>query len=78
MRPPSVYGEVNQMAQGLNSTKTGARPSHEAIEQNADATMVGKTEQEKMDHAAMQMAKRGENRIKANDETTPGNSIFSK
>ena len=67
-----------QMAQGLNSTKTGARPSHEAIEQNADATMVGKTKQEKMDHIAMQSAKRAENRIKSNDETTPGNSIFSK
>jgi hypothetical protein len=40
--------------------------------------MVGKTEQEKMDHIAMQSAKRAENRIKSNDETTPGNSIFSK
>ena len=56
IRRPSVYAEVKHMAQGLNSTKTGARPSHEAIEQNADATMVGKTEQEKMDHIAMQSA----------------------
>ncbi len=66
------------MAQGLNSTKTGARPSHEAIESDSDVSMVGKTEQEKIDHVAMQGAKRAENRIHANEETTPGNSIFSK
>ncbi|MBB5339363.1 hypothetical protein [Tunturiibacter gelidoferens] len=66
------------MAQGMNSSKTGARPSHEAIESNASATEVGKTKQEKMDHAAMQSAKRAENRIHSNEETTPANSIFSK
>jgi hypothetical protein len=66
------------MAQGLNSTKTGARPSHEAIEQEAPATEVGKSDRKKMDHAGMESAKRAQNRIHSNEETTPGNSIFSK
>jgi hypothetical protein len=66
------------MAQGLNSTKSGARPSHEAIEEETSATEAGKSDQEKMDHAAMESAKRAQNRIHSNEETTPGNSIFSK
>jgi hypothetical protein len=66
------------MAQGLDSTKTGARPAHEAIEDGSTATEVGKTDQQKMDHVAMESAKRAQNRIHADEETTPGNSIFSK
>jgi len=66
------------MAQGLDSTKTGARPSHEAIEEVVDATEVGKSERHKIDRVAMQMAKRAKNRIQADKETTPGNKIFSK
>jgi hypothetical protein len=66
------------MAQGLDSTKTAARPSHEAIEDGSTATDVGRSKEEKMDHAAMESAKRAQNRIHSNEETTPGNSIFSK
>ncbi|MEO6982552.1 MAG: hypothetical protein ABI072_05495 [Edaphobacter sp.] len=66
------------MAQGLDSTKSGERPSHEAIEDGVDATEVGKSEQHKIDHIAMQMAKRAENRIERDKETTPGNTIFTK
>lgn len=66
------------MAQGLDSTKTGARPSHEAIEEESSATEVGKSKEEKLDHVAMESAKRAQNRIHSNEETTPGNSIFSK
>lgn len=66
------------MAQGLDSTKTGARPSHEAIEEETSATEVGKTDEEKLDHIGMESAKRAQNRIHSNEETTPGNSIFSK
>ena len=66
------------MARGLDSTKTGARPSHEAIEEGSTATEVGKTDQQKMDHAAMESAKRAQNRIHSNEETTPANSVFSK
>ena len=66
------------MAQGLGSTKTGARPSHEAIEEESSATEVGKTDEEKLNHIGMESAKRAQNRIHSNEETTPGNSIFSK
>lgn len=67
------------MAQGMNATKTPARPSHEAIENKpGSATMAGKSEQEKMDQVAMQGAKRAENRIKADEGNIPGTSIFTK
>ncbi|MDW5264490.1 MULTISPECIES: hypothetical protein [Acidobacteriaceae] len=66
------------MAQGLDSTKTGARPSHEAIEEETTATEVGKSDEEKLNHIGMESAKRAQNRIHSNEETTPGNSIFSK
>lgn len=66
------------MAQGLNSTKSAAHPSHEAIESNAPATEVGRTKQQKLDDIAMQSAKRGENRFASNKEKLPGDSIFSK
>ena len=66
------------MAQGLNSTKSPARPSREAIESDAPATDVGKSEEEKIDHAAMESAKRANNRTRANEDSTPGNSIFTK
>jgi hypothetical protein len=66
------------MAQGLDSTKTGARPSHEAIEEETSATEAGKSDQEKLDHVGMESAKRAQNRIHSNEETTPGNSTFTK
>jgi hypothetical protein len=66
------------MAQGLDSTKTGARPSHEAIEEETTATEVGKSDEEKLNHVGMESAKRAQNRIHSNEEKTPGNSIFSK
>ncbi|WP_213806959.1 hypothetical protein [Granulicella sp. dw_53] len=67
------------MAQGINATKTGARPSHEAIENKPGSlTNAGKTEEQKMDKVAMEGAKRATNRIHSNEETTPGNSMFTK
>ena len=66
------------MAQGVNSTKTPARPSHEAIEQKVNVTGGVKSEQKKVDQSAMKGAKRAQNRILSNEETTPSNSIFSK
>jgi hypothetical protein len=62
----------------LNSTKTGARPAHEAIESNARATEINKIPQQKVDDAAMESAKRAQNRIHANEEKSLGNAIFSK
>jgi hypothetical protein len=66
------------MAQRLNSTKSPTRPSHEAIEDETIADEGNKSDRERMDHAAMQSAKRAQNRIHSNEETTPGNSVFSK
>ena len=66
------------MAQGLNSTKSASRPSHEAIESETPATEVGNSAEKRLDHAAMESAKRAENRIRSNEDTTPGNSIFTK
>jgi hypothetical protein len=67
------------MAHGVDSTKTPDRPSHEALEKGAEeVTEAGKSEEHKIDRAAMQGAKRAENRIKSNVDSTPGNSIFTK
>lgn len=67
------------MAQGVDATKTPARPSHEAVESHTgDATDVVKSEQEKIDRVAMEGAKRAQNRIHSNEEKTPGSTIFSK
>jgi hypothetical protein len=67
------------MAHGVDSTKTPGRPSHEAVEKGAEeVTQAGKSEEHKIDRAAMQGAKRAENRIKSNEDNTPGNSIFTK
>ena len=66
------------MAQGLNSTKSAERPSHEAIEDETTANEGNKSDQERMDHAAMESAKRGQNRIHSNEEATPGNTTFKK
>ena len=66
------------MEQGLNSTTSADRPSQAAIESNAPATEVNKSEQERIDDVAMQSAKRANNRIRSNEDSTPGNSIFTK
>ncbi len=67
------------MASGLDSTKTGARPSHEALEETGgQATEVNETPLERVDHEAMESAKRAQNRIHANEGKTPGSQIFTK
>jgi hypothetical protein len=70
--------EEADMAQGLDSTKTPARPSHEAIESETAATEVGKSDQTRIDHIAMEAAKRSSNRIVSNEEKIPSSTIFSK
>jgi hypothetical protein len=63
----------------LNSTKSATRASGEALESlTGDATDAGKTEEQKIDRVAMESAKRAQNRIHNDEETTPGNTIFSK
>ena len=67
------------MAQGLDSTKTGARPSHEAVESTGgNATDVTETPLEHVDHEAMESAKRAQNRIHADEGKNPGTQIFTK
>ena len=66
------------MAQGANSSKTPARPSHEAIEQEADATVAGKTDQKRMDQIWMESAKRAQNRIHADEQVNPEDTMFTE
>ncbi len=66
------------MAQGVNSTKTPARPSHEAVEHDANLTNAESSTETHIDHVAMESAKRSSNRILSNEEKTPGSTIFSK
>ncbi len=67
------------MAIGVDSTKTPARPSHEAIESTGgNATGIAETPEQRVDHAAMESAKRAQNRIHDNETKNPGNSIFTK
>ena len=69
----------NSMNRNLNSTKSPITPSHEATESHTgDATDLGKGEENHLDRVAMESAKRAENRIHNDEETTPGNTIFSK
>jgi hypothetical protein len=67
------------MAIGVNATKTPARPSHESIESTGgNATGVAETPQQRVDHAAMESAKRAQNRIHDNESKNPGTSVISK
>lgn len=67
------------MEQNLNSNKTPARPSHQAIDTKLrDGKMVDKTDEERLDQTAMKAAKRAENRIAGDEERLPGDTIFSK
>jgi len=61
------------------NTKTAARPSHEAIESTGgNATGVAETPMERIDHEAMDSAKRAQNRIHENEGRNPGTQIFTK
>jgi hypothetical protein len=65
------------MASGLDSTKTTERPSHEAIESDG-AHAIDSTPQERLDHSAMESAKRAQNRIHDDEGRNPGTEIFTK
>jgi hypothetical protein len=67
------------MASGLDSTKTGSRPSHESIESTGgNATGVAETPLERVDHEAMSSAKRAQKRIHDNEGKNPGTQLFTK
>lgn len=67
------------MEQELNSNRTPARPSHDAVEdEHSTSKLTGKTKEQKMDQVAMKAAKRAENRLVNDEEKIPGSTIFSK
>ncbi len=67
------------MAQGVDATKTPARPSHESVESHTgDATDVAKNEQEQLDRVAMEGAKRSQNRIHSDEQRNPEDTLFTK
>ena len=67
------------MASGLDSTKTPARPSHEAIEPTGgNASDAAETPRKRLDHEAMESAKRAQNRMHDNETKNPGSSEFTK
>jgi hypothetical protein len=56
-----------------------SRPSEEAVETAGEDLIDDfKSDEKKIDDVAMRGAKRGENRIVANEEKIPGSTIFSK
>jgi len=67
------------MAHGFNSTKTPARPAHQAIEKASETSIDEfKTRRHKMDNMAMRGARRAQNRLLDNEQNIPGSTIFSK
>ncbi len=66
------------MATSVDATKIPARPSHESSTHDK-TTGVAETSEERIDHEAMEMAKRAEKRLKDDDkDEIPGDSIFTK
>jgi hypothetical protein len=71
--------EVQDMTHGFNSSKTPARPAHQAIEKSSENSIDAfKTEHQKIDNLAMRAARRAQNRLIDNEENIPGSTIFSK
>jgi hypothetical protein len=68
------------MAHGLDSTKSAARPAHEAIEGrgSGDELTDHKSDHEKLDVKAMRGAKRAQNRILNDEGNVPGSTEFTK
>jgi hypothetical protein len=67
------------MAHGFNSTKTPARPAHQAIEKASETSIDEfKTKQHKIDNMAMRGARRAQNRLLYNEGNIPGSTLFSK
>ena len=67
------------MEQNLNSDKTPARPSHQAVESKVGSgNASGKDEQHAMDEVAMKAAKRAGNRFRNDEGVVPGSTEFTK
>ncbi len=67
------------MEQNINSNKSAARPSHQAVDTKLhDGKLTDRSARERMDQTAMKAAKRAENRIVSNEERVPGDTLFTK
>jgi len=67
------------MAHGFNSSKTPARPAHQAIEKSSESSIDAfKDTRHKLGNLAMRAARRAQNRLIDNEEHIPGSTIFSK
>lgn len=58
----------------LDKSKTTVDASHES----GDTTDVDKTEEQRLDHSAMESAKRAQNRIHSDEQEIPGSTLFTK
>ena len=67
-----MSGSDSSANRNLDASKSPITPSHEAIGSGHGA------EESSLDKSAMESAKRAEHRIHNDEETTPGNTIFSK
>lgn len=67
------------MTHGFNSSKTPARPAHQAIEKASDDSINAfKSRQQKLANLALRGARRAQNRLLDNEERIPGSTLFSK
>jgi len=67
------------MAHGFSSTKTYARPAHQAIEKASESSIDDfKNPQTRLNNIAMRAARKAQNRLLDNEEKIPGSTIFSK
>jgi hypothetical protein len=74
-----ISEEVEYMEQNIDSNKSAARPSHEAVDTKLhDGKLTGKSARDRVDQTAMKAAKRAENRIVSNEERVPGDTLFTK
>ena len=62
----------------LNSTKTAARPSHEAVEAHTGNATDEEKKDEKLDRIADESAQRSTNRIHAEEQKNPEDTLFTK
>jgi hypothetical protein len=61
-----------------HETTSSLEEVHEAIESDNTANEAGERAQRRIDEIAMESAKRSTNRIHADEERLPGDTIFSK
>jgi hypothetical protein len=67
------------MAHGFSSSKSYARPAHQAIEKSSeDSIDAFKSKHNKLSNLAMRTARRAQNRLIYNEGRNPGSLLFSK